>query len=70
MPTETTATNATALTATPDRLFVEVPWNKAEVIRDRLAKHGIVATACFEPYNRATIELPGNVDKDLLSRLL
>ena len=53
-----------------DSLFMEVPWREVEQIRDCLVKHGIPATACFEPYDRAGIDLPRDVDQEKIRQLL
>ncbi len=54
-----------------DRLFMEVPWAKAAEIRERLADHGIQATACYEPATRrAVIEMPGATAPDVVLAVL
>ncbi len=53
-----------------DHLFVEVPWREAERIRDCLVAHGIPATACYEPYDRAGIALPPDVDLERTQMVL
>ncbi len=56
--------------ASADRLIVEVPWDQADWLRDRLARAGIRATACFEPYDRAYLELPARARLDRVKPLL
>jgi len=54
-----------------DRLLMEVPWARADEIRDRLANRGIQATACFEPtIRRAVIEMPGDTSPDVVLAVL
>jgi len=47
----------------PDRLFVRVPWAKAEWIRNRLKQRGMNTTVCYESRDRmAGLEFDPNVD--------
>jgi hypothetical protein len=51
--------------------FVEVPWQNAEVLRDRLVAAGIPATACYDPTTRtAGLEILADVDAQTLQSVL
>lgn len=58
------------LTTRQGRPFVEVPWDRAEIIRARLTKRGIPATAYYEPYTRAGIEFHNDMTADAITRLM
>ncbi len=49
------------------RLLFEVPLDKADAIRDRLADAGIPATVHLDPDVRADIEVPADADPQALA---
>jgi hypothetical protein len=47
----------------PDRLFVRVPWAKAEWFRNRFKERGLTTTVCYESRDRmAGLEFCPNVE--------
>ncbi len=67
----TTQAAGPQFTTERDRLLMEVPWAKASEMRERLAKRGIQATACYEPtIRRAFIEMPGDTKPEMVLAVL
>jgi hypothetical protein len=47
----------------PDRLFVRVPWAKAEWLRNRFKERGLATTVCYESRDRtAGLEFGPNAE--------
>jgi hypothetical protein len=54
-----------------NRPFIEVPWNEADALCDKLRAAGILATACYDPSTRtAGLELPADADPQTLQAIL
>jgi hypothetical protein len=55
----------------PDRLFVRVPWAKAEWLRNRFKERGLATTVCYECRDRtAGLEFGASVDPRSLLQAL
>lgn len=53
------------------RVRIPVPWKRADALRARLTAHGIPATACFDPLDRAAvIEVPAGAELTTVRALL
>ncbi len=54
-----------------DRLFIPVPWEQADDLRNRLEAGGIPATAFFDPAERtAGLEVAPDADVENIKKIL
>jgi hypothetical protein len=53
------------------RLFLPVPWKRADLLRLRLQRQGIPAIACYEPADHtAGLEILSEVDLETVRGIL
>jgi hypothetical protein len=54
-----------------NHLFIPVPWDRAESLRNLLTERGIPAIACYDPTERkAGLEILSDMDANRLRELL
>jgi hypothetical protein len=70
VPTQQAAPNCSSQTLR-NRLFVPVPWERADSLRNRLHERGIPAIACYDPAEHAAgLEILREMDYNTIQSIL